>query len=164
MKFCSNCGQPADNTRFCSNCGQPIGGAPSQQLQAPPPQEDQEQTLWEGEAKDLSNLASGGRIARAKYRLTNRTLYFQQGVISTSSEQVPLWAVRDLDMRQSITQRVRGVGTIVVHVEHSDYTGRKEVVLDDIENPGRVRDLLNQSAQRERYTYEQRKQTRYFGR
>ncbi len=58
---------------------------------------------------------------------------------------------------------MRGVGTVIVHVQHSDYTGRDNVTLQDIEQPGTVRDLLNQYSSTEQLDHERRQQTRYFG-
>jgi uncharacterized membrane protein YdbT with pleckstrin-like domain len=109
-------------------------------------------------------MASGGRIRRARYRLTTKMLYFEHGVLSTTAEQIPLWAIRDLDLKQSVTQKLRTIGTLVVHVEHSDYTGRSEVMLEDIEQPAYVRDLINQGAHRERIAHERHKQTRFYNR
>jgi len=162
VAFCTNCGNDAGNARFCGNCGQPMS-AGSGPAPAAMPTNQPETTLWEGASKELSSMASGGRLTKARYRLTNKALYFEEGMLSTTSQQVPLWAVRDIDMKQSMTQKMRGVGTVIVHVQHSDYTGRDNVTLQDIEQPGTVRDLLNQYSSTERLDHERRQQTRYFG-
>ncbi len=120
--------------------------------------------LWEGEAKDLTNLASDGRLVSCRYRLTNKALYFDEGLVTTVSQQVPLWAVRDIDIRQGFLQKRRGVADVVVTVQHSDYTGRSTVLVKDVEGALALRDLLNKHAQQERLDYQQRQQTRYFGR
>ncbi len=169
MAFCPNCGTKSEGAKFCPNCGQVLAAQdtqhamPAAQPVAPMPERAMEETLWEGASKELSSMASGGRFTKAKYRLTNKALYFEEGMLSTTSQQVPLWAIRDIDMKQSMTQKMRGVGTIVVHVQHSDYTGRDNVALQDIEGPGKVRDLLNQHAQTERLAHERRQQTHYYG-
>ena len=118
-------------------------------------------TLWEGESHDTANVASGGGMVRAKYRLTTRMLYFQRSNLSTRTEQVPVWAIRDVTIRQTMTQKKRGVGTIRVWVEHPDFAGRVHVSLVDIDQPVVVWDLINQHAQYERLAYERRKQTRF---
>ena len=61
-------------------------------------------------------------------------------------------------------QKMRGVGTVIVHVEHSDYTGRDTVILQDIEGPLDVRDQLNKHAQRERRQHDQHQRTQWYGR
>lgn len=121
-----------------------------------------EQVLWEGEKKSLTNAATAGKIARARYRMTSEMLYFDAGLVSTSSEQIPLWAVRDVDVKQTMTQKARKVGDVIVHVQHSDYTGRDEITLESVEDPKRVRDLLNGHAQRARHEYQARDQTVHY--
>ena len=161
--FCSNCGsQQTQGARFCSRCGNPLDSPlPRRAPRAPAPDKEvPEMTLWEGGSHDTANLASGGGMVRAKYQLTTRMLYFQRGNLSTRTEQVPLWAIRDVTIRQTMTQRKRGVGTIRVWVEHADFAGRVHVSLVDVDQPAVVWDLINQHAQYERLAYERRKQTR----
>ncbi len=161
--ICSNCGsRQTEGARFCSSCGTLLerrlpSGAPRSPV---PDTEAPEMTLWEGESHDTANVASGGGMVRAKYRLTNRMLYFQRGSLSTRTEQVPVWAIRDVTIRQTMTQKKRGVGTVRVWVEHPDFAGRVHVSLVDIDQPVVVWDLINQHAQYERLAYERRKQTR----
>jgi hypothetical protein len=126
-------------------------------------QAEPEEVLWEGESKSMANRMSGGKVVSASYRLTNRAIYVREGVVTTTTQQVPLWAVRDVDVSEGMLQRTRGIGNITVFVEHSDYTGRNTVVLADVEEPGRVAQLINQHAHRERLAYQQRQQTRYYG-
>ncbi len=166
MPFCRNCSHQYQGVaKFCPECG------PSQAPNAAAPEQapaigetEAETTLWEGESQDLTNAVSGGRVVTSRYRVTTRNLYFDAGLVTTTSEQIPLWAVRDIDMKQYLVQKLRGLGDVEVHVEHSDYTGRDTVLLRDIQSPASVRDLLNQHAQRERLAYQQRQQTRYYGR
>jgi hypothetical protein len=63
--------------------------------------------MWEGERKSLSSAATGGRMVSARYRITKEYIYFDAGLISSRSEQVPLWAVRDVDVKQSLAQKAR---------------------------------------------------------
>ena len=161
--ICSNCGsRQTEGARFCSSCGTPLDRrVPSRALRSPAPDtEAPEMTLWEGESHDTANVASGGGMVRAKYRLTNRMLYFQRSNLSTSTEQVPVWAIRNVTIRQTMTQKKRGVGTIRVWVEHPDFAGRVHVSLVDVEQPVVVWELINQHVQYERLAYERRKQTR----
>jgi uncharacterized Zn finger protein (UPF0148 family) len=169
VPFCPECGTEHEGAKFCPNCGVPQSGAVDTRPAAtvsPPKASDEhegsEETLWEGESKNAANLASGGRIVQAKYRLTNRALYFSKGVLTTNSEQVPLWAVRDIDVKQNLLQKRRGVGDVNVPVQHSDYTGRAFVSLESIEDPAMIRDLLNTHSQRERLWYDERSRTRVY--
>ncbi len=169
MPFCRHCGYQYEGAaKFCPECGQPQTDVPAAaQPQAPQEvpisQDEPEEVLWEGESKSMTNRMSGGKVVTARYRLTNRAIYFREGVVTTTTQQVPLWAVRDIDVSEGMLQRARGIGNVKVFVEHSDYTGRNTVVLEDIEEPGKLAQLINQHAQRERIAYQQRQQTRYYG-
>ena len=78
--------------------------------------------LWSGERKSLTNAASGGKVAGARYRVTDRAVYASVGLVRNSENQLPLHLVSDVDVRQGMAQRARGVGDVVVHARHSDGT------------------------------------------
>lgn len=118
-------------------------------------------TLWEGQSKDLTSAASGGRLVKNSYKVTTEFIYVDSGLISSSSEQIPLWAVRDVDVKQSLLQKARGVFTVTVRCQHDDFTGRSSVVMEDVENGRQLRDLLNQHAEKARREYQQRAQTQH---
>ena len=100
-------------------------------------------TIWQGERKNLTHAASSGRLVGASYRITEDGLYFQKGVLSSSEEIIPLWAIIDVDVHQSITQKARGVGTCVVHLDTKGFNyGQSRVLLESVEEPKAVRDLL----------------------
>jgi len=101
-------------------------------------------------------------MVRARYRITSEMIYFDAGLVSNKSEQIPLWAVRDVDVSQSMTQKARKIGDVVVHCQHSDYTGRDTVTLESVDDPKSVRDLLNGHASRARLDYQQRGQTVHY--
>ncbi len=168
MPICRHCGHRYQEgaARYCPNCGQPQepGAQDMPSSETLPVAEEPERMLWEGEAKDLTNLVSGGWLVSCRYRLTNKALYFDEGLVTTVSQQVPLWAVRDIDIRQRFLQKRRGVADVVVTVQHSEYTGMSTVLVKDVEGALALRDLLNQHAQQERLDYQQRQQTRYFER
>jgi hypothetical protein len=59
--------------------------------------------------------------------------------------------------------KARQVGSLIVHVEHDDWTeGVTEVRLEDIENPQEIRDLILRQAREENYNYERRNQTMFY--
>ena len=119
MPFCPDCGTEHQGARFCPNCGIPQPGTtapgahaavatPSAPASIPEREEEDEKTVWEGEAKTVTKAATRGHLVTARYQLTNKTLYFQEGALSTRQQQVPLWAVRDIDVERSLTQKARG--------------------------------------------------------
>lgn len=98
-----------------------------------------EATLWEGQAEDLKNKSTGGKLA-PKYRLTPWHLYVERGLVRTDSQQVQLVTVSDVDVKQTMTQKALGVGTVTVH-----HAGQL-TVLESVRDPKTLRDLVNRAA------------------
>ena len=117
--------------------------------------------LWAGESKNLTAAASGGKIVSNTYKITAEYLFIDSGVMKTTSEQIPMWAVRDVDYKQSMLQKARGVGSITVRCAHDDFTGKSYVVLEDIEGGRELRSLINEHAQNARLEYQKRAQTQH---
>ena len=55
-----------------------------------------------------------------RYRITDRTIDYEVGVLSKRVETLQLWRVQDLDFRQSLFERMLGIATI--HVFTKDVT------------------------------------------
>lgn len=102
--------------------------------------------LWEGVSKTMAAVASKGRVAAERYVVTPDEIRFTTGTLSTREERVPMWAVRDIDLKQSMSQKARRVGDLHIRVEHSDYTARQHVTLSAIEDPHTVRGIIDQAA------------------
>jgi len=164
MAFCGNCGEEHQGSKFCPSCGSPQQASVAAEDHEPPVMDQDETTVWEGSSKNMMSAASSGRLTSCRYRLTNKSVYFDEGLLTSNSQQVPLWAVRDVDLKQGMLQKARGVGDIIVHVEHSDYTGRSVVEIRDVEGSLTVRDHLNKYANTERREHDQRQRTQYYGR
>ena len=86
-------------------------------------------------------------------------MWIDSGLLGTKSESVPLWAVRDIDIRQNVLQRGKDIGDVVLRLEDAafsvdqsntfDFGGQAEsgmtsgeVVLDNIQSPYQVHELL----------------------
>src|SRR3954462_307918 len=109
-------------------------------------------TLWFGESTNPTG------VAKARYRITKDRVWIESGVLGTRTESVPLWAVRDMDVRQAVWQRGKDIGDVVLNLDDPAYgahqdaftlTGAPElgttsgvVVLDNVESPYAVHDLL----------------------
>lgn len=103
--------------------------------------------LWEGQRESLTAAASGGRVVSARYRITEDAIHFEAGLLSTRAEVVPLWAVMDVDLVQTITQKARRVGDLVVRLDPQGAKyGQTQVKLESIKDPHVVRDLLSRHA------------------
>jgi hypothetical protein len=103
----------------------------------------------------MTSAAAGGRLTSGSYKLTRQQLYFEAGLMSSKGEQIPLWAVRDVDIAQSMSQKARGVGDVTVRCLHDEYTGRAIVRLESVDDPHRVRDLINDAAAVARLAYQE---------
>ena len=103
--------------------------------------------LWSGHSEDLANIASGGKVVAAAYRLTEDAIQFEAGVLSRTAETVPLWATLDVDIKQSLTQRARGVSDLVIRLDPAGHKyGQAQVVLKSIRDAVAVRDLIARQA------------------
>jgi len=115
------------------------------------------ETLWQGKRLTLSGTVAGGRLPTTRYRLTATALYWTEGRLGTRMQQVPLWAVRDAAVGQTVTQRARRVGTITVSLQHPDYRGIPTfVLLEDVEKPRDVAKLINTASRSARNVHDGR--------
>jgi|SRR5690242_7253847 PH (Pleckstrin Homology) domain-containing protein/putative oligomerization/nucleic acid binding protein/uncharacterized protein DUF2510 len=119
---------------------------------------DDPETLWFGQSQSAATKATG--VSKAFYRITKDRIWIESGVLGVRSEHVPLWAVKDIDVRQNVMQRGKDVGDVVLWLEdpslaagqggtfsfggQADVGGQTsgEVLLDNIEGPYQVRELL----------------------
>jgi hypothetical protein len=115
-------------------------------------------TLWFGNSQNPATKATG--VSKAFYRITKDRIWIESGVLGVRSEHVPLWAVKDIDVRQNMMQRGKDVGDVVLWLEDPTlasgqggafgFSGQAEmggqtsgeVLLDNIDGPYQVRDLL----------------------
>lgn len=84
--------------------------------------------IWAAVGKPVTGLGGG------RYKLTSDYLYFEKGTLSTSAQQILTHEIYDVDARQTMTQKARGVGTIVLFAVRSGSGVREMVELIDIAN------------------------------
>lgn len=122
--------------------------------------ENDPNTLWMGEGGNTAARKTG--VGTTFYRLTKDRLWIESGMLGSKSENVPLWAVKDVDVRQSMFQSGGEIGDVVLILEDASLAnnnaglfntgnfsgspttgaGSGQVVIDNIEGPHRLRDLL----------------------
>ncbi|WP_406045530.1 SHOCT domain-containing protein [Micromonospora sp. NBC_00898] len=110
--------------------------------------------LWAATGQPLTGIGAG------RYKLTATMLYFERGVLSTNAQQVPIGDVVDVDLRQSITQKARGVGNVMVKVQRTN--GFELVVLEDIPEPRNAVSIINETAHVARLAQQERVNTRHY--
>jgi hypothetical protein len=108
-------------------------------------------TLWQAWGKPLSGIGGG------RYRLTAHYLYFERGTLKTDSQQVPVSALHDIDVRQTMSQKARGVGTVIVHINRGSHM--EVVPLTDVPNFREGQHAINDAATRARHALQERQNT-----
>ena len=121
-----------------------------------------ENVLWQGESKSLTSAATGGKVVSKRYKITDQYIYVESGVISSSAQQYPLWAVRDVDIKSTVIQKARGLSSVTVRVEANDYTGAQNVVLENVEDGQTIRSLVNKHANDARLLRQQQAQAVHY--
>lgn len=79
------------------------------------------------------------RSRLVKYTLTDTTIEIDKGLISRSTQNIPLRRVQDVTVSSTLFQRLLGFGDIVI--DNASETGGK-IVLDNIDAPRKYADLL----------------------
>ncbi len=74
-----------------------------------------------------------------RYTLTDTTIEIDRGLISRSTQNVPLRRIQDVTVSSTFIQRLLGFGDIVI--DNASETGGK-VILDNIDSPRKYADLL----------------------
>jgi hypothetical protein len=111
--------------------------------------------VWSGRRMSIAATVAGHRLPSAQYRVTMRWVSWTSGRPGAKPDRVQLWAVRDADVRQSIAQRARRVGDIVLSLQHRDYSGRPTfVVFQDVEQPREAARTIAAAAKSARRAYD----------
>lgn len=83
--------------------------------------------IWSAVGKPITGIGGG------RYKLTEQYLFFERGTLSTKAQQISTHEIFDVDAMQTITQKARGVGTIVLYAIRSGSGTRERVELVDVE-------------------------------
>lgn len=102
-------------------------------------------TLWSAIGKSV------GKVTTGRYRLDAQYIYYSKGALRTQWQQELVANVVDVDVRQSITQKTRGVFTVAV-VMHN----RAAFTMDDIPDGPTAQHVITRAAVDARLALEQR--------
>jgi len=176
MVTCPDCGtQNDDSARFCDNCGRRLDdvgneaetGGDQKVTASPPPAaadvsgrliaddglpvgEDLdgvpggERVIWEGRP---SRLWSPRMALMNRYKLTNQRLMYEFGFIGKTTEEVELYRVTDVGVKQHPLERITKIGDIYIA---SGDTSSPTKYLHNISDPERVKDMIREAARQER--------------
>jgi membrane protein YdbS with pleckstrin-like domain len=76
-----------------------------------------------------------------RYRVTNYRIDYERGLLSKSIDTLELWHVEDLSFRQTLMDRIMGVGDVTV-ISHDETMPR--LVLSSLPNPRHLYEQLKQ--------------------
>lgn len=171
MLYCPDCGSANDpDARFCDSCGRRLDDVKETVAAATPTQRSDEKDaegrilgddglpigedldgqpggerlIWQGRP---SKLWSPRMALTNRYKLTNQRLIMEYGFIGRRTEEIDLFRVQDVSVKQNPFERIVGMGDI--SLASADRTTPLKV-LHNIVDTVRVKDVLREAARQER--------------
>lgn len=94
--------------------------------------------LWQSKGKPLTGLGGG------RFKLTAELLYVETGTLSTKAKQIGVHEIHDVDASQTMTQKARQVGDIILMANRPG--GAERVALVDVPDFRDGVRLINEAA------------------
>ncbi len=118
-------------------------GLPSRAAAADAMQEGEERVLWEG--RPFLSFVT-------QYQITTERVRIVRGVLGKDRDDIELIRIQDIDLEQSVTERVLGVGDVVIH---SADPSMPKAVLNNVKEPEKVHEILRRAMlnARKRFRY-----------
>lgn len=147
MKFCPECGNNIEGKKFCSECGYKVDGSTVAVATAT------QETSGEKELLKFSTYmfgmenqkaSIGGKfdvsLPKENYIITSERLIIEkQGVVSKKREEIELYTIKDINVKQGMKERLLKIGDVeVISRDLSTPT----VILKRIQDPATVRETL----------------------
>ena len=169
--FCPDCGARNDaEARFCDNCGRRLDDVREAQAAAAPvmagDQKDQQGRLIADDGlpvgEDLDGLPGGERVIwqgrpsklwsprmalTNRYKLTNQRLIMTYGFIGRRTEEIDLFRVNDVGVKQHPLERITAIGDVFLASADQSTPVR---YLHNVTQPDRVKDLIREASRQER--------------
>lgn len=98
--------------------------------------------LW----KDRKRIL-GMPLTFTVYSLRNSRLYLREGFFNTRENEMLLYRILDINMNVTLMDKMFGVGTLTLFTVDETH---RQLLLKNIKNPQKVRDLLSQEIEKER--------------
>jgi hypothetical protein len=172
MIFCPDCGSQNDpDARFCDNCGRRLDDVKESQaattVQQRGDEKDSEGRILSDDGlpvgEDVDGVPGGERVIwkgrpsklwsprmalTNRYRLTNQRLIIEFGFIGRRTEEIDLFRVNDVGVKQNPFERIVGIGDI--YIASADTTTPHRY-MHNIKDSVRIKDLLREVARQERH-------------
>lgn len=172
MIYCPDCGTANDDdARFCAKCGRQLADVSvTQAAAATAPAASQvdrhgrliaDDNLPVGE--DIDGIAGGERVIWAgrpsklwsprmaltnRYKLSTQRLMIEVGFIGRKTEEIDLFRVNDVGVKQNPFERIARIGDIFLASADSSSPTK---YLHNVKQPDRVKDLLREASRQERH-------------
>lgn len=97
-----------------------------------------ESATWSATGRPITGIGGG------RFWMDDKHLFFERGVVRTDSQQVPLAQIIDVDVKQTIAQKVRDVFTLRVRIQRVG--GVELVLIEDIPDGRGAQRAINSAA------------------
>lgn len=96
---------------------------------------EKEEILWQDKKRYL-----GLPISFTVYSFTKNKFYFKKGLFNVTSDEILLYRILDLSFKQSVWQKIFGVGSVVLNTAD---TSTPILEIKNIKTPERVKQALS---------------------
>ena len=153
MKFCPECGTKVEGLKFCPECGNRVNyetpnnaSVPNQSTSIPSQSEERMllefSTFMFGLEDKQKSIAKGIDLSlpQFNYTLTNeRLIIVKKGYIASQKDEIELYKIKDIAVKQDIKDKVLGIGTIeILSVDENTPI----IILKQIKNPEYVKEAI----------------------
>lgn len=169
--YCPACGTQNDSSaRFCDSCGRSLADVGEVRAATRPPirgdQKDRQGRLLGADGRPVGDDIDGSPVGErvlwsgrpswlwsprmaltVRYRLTNQRLIMETGFVGRHTEEIDLYRVNDVAVKQNPFERIVNIGDI--DLTSADATTPHRV-LHNISDPIRLKDLLREASRQER--------------
>jgi uncharacterized Zn finger protein (UPF0148 family) len=156
MKFCPECGTKAEGMKFCPECGYKIVAAaaapvaPTAQTQQPIAEQTGESTLLKFQTYMFGMENKKGMLGKFEvslpqfnYELTTERLFIEKvGMISTKRDEIELYKIKDVTIKQGLKEKLGGFGDI--EIQSSDKT-HPTLTLKRIKDPNEIKEAIRRA-------------------
>ncbi|MEK4881476.1 MULTISPECIES: PH domain-containing protein [Paenibacillus] len=151
MPYCTTCGaEYKQGAKFCGECGTSLDGTAPVTAHRPAVDKHviQEVVLWKGKPAGISDRLKGiVGLNTTSYTITSQRIMVKTGLIGKNVEEIELLRVRDLSVKQSIMDRMLGIGSLTVF---SDDASAPQLLFRKIHDAQTVKDVLRKAVRDEK--------------
>ncbi|MBC1272646.1 PH domain-containing protein [Listeria booriae] len=150
MKFCPECGASVEGMKFCPECGAGLAN-PSPSIPSANSSSEKElisfSTYMFGLENTKANIMKNVNVSipKEEYTLTTERLLIQKsGVLSQKKDELELYKIKDISVKQGMKDKMLGVGDITIL---STDESSPKTVLKRIHKPQDIKEQIRSAVQ-----------------